>query len=114
MVLVAAIILFALAAMFGLVLLISILQDIPTPKPSVFIHGGLAILGLGLVTAYVIIQGYSSALITALVLLIIAASGGLFLFARDMRNKSIPKWLALLHPLIAFAGLIALIICLLP
>src|SRR5438552_322639 len=37
-----AIVLFIIAAMFGLVILTAILRDRPTPKPFVIIHGPLA------------------------------------------------------------------------
>jgi hypothetical protein len=104
-----AIVLFVLAAIFGLIVLIAILRNKPTPKPVVFIHGGVAAVALLLVILFT--AGSSGeGPILSLVLFIIAALGGFTLFATDMRKKPIPKWLAMLHPLAAVAGLISLII----
>lgn len=108
--LISAIVLFIIAAIFGLIILTSILKNKPTPKPIVFIHGPLAAIALILVISYMVIQGASPLLITSVVLFVLAALGGLTLFTIDMRNKPIPKLLAMLHPLIAVAGLIVLII----
>lgn len=105
-----AIILFIIAAVFGLIILTSILKDRPTPKPIVFIHGPVAAVALILVIIYAIMQGASPLLITSIVLFIIAALGGLTLFTIDMSKRPIPKLLATLHPVIAAAGLIVLII----
>lgn len=104
-----AIALFVLAAVFGLIILTAILRNQPTPKPVVFIHGGVAALAL-LIVIYFIVQNNGIGPITSLILFIIAALGGLTLFTIDMKNKPIPKWIALLHPLIAVIGLITLIV----
>jgi hypothetical protein len=46
----------------------------------------------------------------SIVLFVMAALGGLVLIYRDMTGKSIPKWLAVGHGLIAVAGFIFLLI----
>jgi len=53
-------------------------------------------------------------LIISLTLLILGALGGLTLFIIDVRGGTIPKLVAVLHPLVAISGLIALIIYVLP
>ncbi|MEO8400341.1 MAG: hypothetical protein ABI597_00920 [Gammaproteobacteria bacterium] len=103
-----AIALFVLAAVFGLVLLTAILRNRPTPKPVVFIHGTVAVIALLIVITY-IAQNQGSGPILSLVLFILAALGGITLFTIDMQNKPIPKWIAIVHPLVAASGLIALI-----
>lgn len=109
--LISAIILFIIAAIFGLVILTAILKDKPTPKPFVFIHGPVAAIALIIVIINLVMQGFASPLlITSVVLFVLAAIGGLTLLTIDMTNKPIPKKIAMMHPLVAAAGLIALII----
>jgi hypothetical protein len=108
--LVTAIVLFIVAAVFGLIILTAILRNQPTPKPVVFIHGPIAATALLLVIIYMVTKGASPLLITSIVLFILAALGGLTLFTIDMSKRPIPKLLAMLHPLVAVAGLIVLII----
>jgi hypothetical protein len=43
------------------------------------------------------------------VLFIIAATGGFIVFVRDIINKPVPKWLAIVHGLIAVTGFIFLL-----
>ncbi len=112
--LIAAIILFIIAAVFGLVLLIAILQNRPTHKGAMLLHGSIALFAIVLVIIYMFISGSSPLLITSLTLFILAALGGLTLATLDMSNKKIPKIIAVLHPLVALAGLIVLIIYVLP
>jgi len=101
--------LFVLAAIFGLIVLTAILRDKPTPKPVVFIHGTVAAIAL-LLVIYFIAQNNGSGPIVSLVLFVLAALGGLTLFTIDMKKKPIPKWIAIIHPVVAAAGLIALIL----
>jgi len=107
--LISAIVLFVLAAVFGLVALTAILKNKPTPKPAVFIHGGLAAIALVLVILYAV-TGSGAAPVTRLVLVVVAALGGFVLFAKDMQHKSIPTFLAIAHPIIAAVGLVLLIL----
>jgi hypothetical protein len=44
------------------------------------------------------------------VLLVIAAIGGIIVFARDITNKPVPKWLAIVHGLVAVAGFLFLLL----
>lgn len=114
--LVLAIVLFLAAVVCGLVMLIAILQDRPTNKTAKTLHGTFAGLALIIMVVYILtsMSGWSSLLITSLVLLISAALGGLTMFMMDRKNKQFPKIIALIHPIIAIAGLIALIIYVLP
>lgn len=106
----AAIILFIIAALFGLVILTAILRDKPTPKPFVIIHGPLAATAIVLLIIDVVKGHAESLLIASLVIFVIAALGGFALYTLDTLKKRIPKPLAILHPLIAISGLIVLII----
>lgn len=100
--------LFVLAAVFGLIVLTAILRNKPTPKPAVFIHGGIAVIALLIVIFYIAQHG--SGPILSVTLFILAALGGLTLFTIDMQKKPIPKLIAIIHPLVAAAGLVALIL----
>lgn len=108
--LVVAITLFIFAAFFGLIILTSILKNQPTPKPAVFIHGGIALIALVATVTYIVAGHADTLVLTGLGLLLLAALGGLTLLVVDLSNKPIPKLLALLHPLFAISGVIVLII----
>lgn len=90
------IVLFALAAVFGLLLLLKVLKGESTSKVIVFIHGALSATGLGLLIVYVI-NNYEGGPILSLGLFIVAALGGFVLFVLDLSKKTIPKVLALVH-----------------
>jgi len=107
-----AIILFLIAAGFGFVVLVSILQDKPTPKVFVYTHGSLAVLAL-LIVGYYIFKHPSQAPLTSFILFLIAALGGIIMFFIDMKGKPVPKWLALIHPLVGLVALLILVIFLL-
>ena len=103
-----AIILFAIAAVFGLVLLTKILGSKATPKPVVYLHGLIAAIGLVLLIVYSLNPDSKSVAIS-LTLFIIAAIGGFILFGRDLTKKPGPKWLALVHALAAVTSFIILL-----
>ncbi len=102
-----AIAFFALAAVLGMVLLSFVLKGKETPKGVVFTHGPLAAIGLVLLIIYTI---NNPGPVESIVLFIIAALGGVVLVIRDLSRKPIPKWLAVLHGLIAVSGFIFLLI----
>ena len=100
--------LFALAAILGMVLLTFVLQGKETPKGVVFSHGSLAVVALILVIIYAFKE--SPGPIEAIILFVIAASAGLVMMIRDLSGKTVPKWLAIIHGLIAVSGLIFLLV----
>ena len=106
--LILAIVLFILAAIFGLFALLAILKNQPTPKPAVFAHGAIAAIALILVIVYSVGNPGPSPM-ASLVIFIIAALGGFVLFALDWQKKPIPKPLAFVHPIAAVIALILLI-----
>lgn len=103
-----AIALFALAAILGMVLLTFVLQGKETPKGVVFSHGTLAVAGLILLIIYTFKE--SPGPLEALILFVIAASAGIVMVIRDLTGKSIPKWLTIVHGLVAVTGLIFLLV----
>jgi FtsH-binding integral membrane protein len=104
-----AIILFVFAAIFGLLVLLSVLKNKTTPKPAVFIHGLLAAAGLAIVAWYVI-ENSNNAPMASLIVFLVAALGGFVMFGRDMTNRSVPKGLALIHAGAAVVGLLLLVL----
>jgi len=104
-----SIIVFALAAVFGLLNLLAILKNRTTSKPVVFTHGILAAAALVLLIVFVINSSGSSPVIS-LVLFIVVALVGFYLFFRDMSHKPGPKGVALIHGLVAVISFILLII----
>jgi peptidoglycan/LPS O-acetylase OafA/YrhL len=112
--LIIVIILFLIAAALGLVILTAVLEERPRNKIILYLHGGIAGTAIILMLIDVLVFGGNPLLIISLVLFLLAAMGGLTLFTLDKHKKPIPKWLALGHPLVAFAGLIALVAYILP
>lgn len=114
--LILSIFLFLAAALCGLVILIAILQDRIVNKTAKYLHGAFAAVALIILIVYVLafMPTKSTLLIASVTLFIIAALGGLTLFTLDKSNKKIPKVFAIVHPLIALAGLVALIVYVLP
>src|SRR4051812_4746170 len=99
---------FALGALIGMYLLALVLQKKETPKFVAFIHGLFVAAALILLIVYN--SKHGPGLMESIILFVIAALGGLTLITRDLTGKSLPKWLALGHGLIAVAGFIFLLV----
>lgn len=102
------ILLFAVAAVFGLTILIPLLQGKTASRAFVFAHGGVAAVALIMLLAQFFKEGTSVPLISV-ILFVVAALGGLTLFVMDMQKKPLPKALALVH---AGAAVVAFLILL--
>jgi hypothetical protein len=102
-----SIVLFAVAAVFGLTIIVPLLQGKPTPRPAVFLHGLIAATALIILIVYAI--NNPGGPLPSIIIFVIAALGGFILFANDLRKKPGPKALALIH---ASAAVIAFVILL--
>jgi hypothetical protein len=100
--------LFALAAILGLILISYVLKGKETPKGVMIVHGLFAAVALVLLLSYVF--GDKPGPMESAVLFVIAALGGFIMMARDVTGKSIPKWLAVVHGLLAVGGFILLLV----
>lgn len=100
--------LFALAAIIGMYLITFVLRNKETPKALAFVHGIFAAAAIILLCVYVSDEGPD--LTESLVLFIVAALGGFVLIARDLTGRTIPKWLAVMHGLLAVSGFVFLLI----
>ena len=98
----AALPIFIIAAILGMYLLSLVLREKSTPKKIMVIHGFFAAIGLVLLVIYCI--RHQSSPLTSLVLFIIAALGGFVMAFRDITGKKIPKWLGVVHGLVALTG----------
>lgn len=107
--LVTTVILFALAAVLGLVLLTKVLKEEATPKPVVYSHGLAAAVALVLLIIAYINQG-DSLLMTTVLIFVVAALGGFVMFGRDLKGEAVPKWLAIVHALAAVTGFVLLLV----
>ena len=99
---------FALTAILGMYLLSLVLRNKTTPKGVSFMHGLFAFTALILLSVYVF--GNSPGPTSSLIVFAVAAMGGFILIYRDITGKSIPKWLAIGHGLIAVTGFALLLL----
>jgi hypothetical protein len=99
---------FALAAILGMVLISHVLRDKETPKGVVIGHGLFAAIALVLLLVYVFENKPGP--VESAVLFVIAALGGFIMLSRDLSGKKIPKWLAVVHGLLAVTGFIFLLL----
>ena len=105
-----AIILFILTAVFGLQLFLAVFRNEKTPKKFVVFHGSFAFIALLVFVAYIASGHYDKLLIISFALFILAAIGGFTMFTFDMNKKPIPKLIAMIHPVFALTALVILII----
>ncbi len=102
-------ILFALSAVFGLVILKNWLTGGSTSKTIVYGHGLLAAAALVSLVIY-ILKNDSTPLRVSLTLFVVAAMAGFYMFARDLKGKFSPVWLAVIHGLVAVSGFTVLLL----
>jgi hypothetical protein len=99
---------FALAALLGMYLLSFVLRGKETPKAIVFTHGPVAAIGIILLVVYLFKGGPDPW--ESLVLFVLAAMGGLYMISRDLTGRPIPRWLAVVHGLLAVTGFVLLLV----
>ena len=102
------ILLFAVAAVFGVTLIVPVLQGKTPTRTFVFLHGGVAAIALVLLIVRYLNE-MSAVPQISLILFIVAALGGFVLFARDLQKKSLPKRLAAVHAGVAIAAFLILV-----
>ncbi|HEY3295528.1 MAG TPA: hypothetical protein VGL38_08815 [bacterium] len=106
---VVSLILFLVGAIFGVIVWTAIFKNRPTPTTAVYVHGLIVVIAFIILLIFAGKAAPGTAPITAIVFFAIAAVGGLILFSQDQAKKTIPRWLAILHPIIAVLGVLALI-----
>ncbi len=102
------IVLFALAALGGIVMAIMRFRGRPTmPLGLAVLHGLLA--AAGLVVLIWAVFGHGLAAKASLGLFVIAALGGFVLFAFQLRQKAIPVGVMVVHAIVAVVAFVLLI-----
>jgi hypothetical protein len=104
--------LFAVAALVGIIILKNWLTAANTSRTVIYAHGIFAALALVLMLVY-FLRVPSNTLRTSLILFVIAAIGGFYMFFRDLKGIMSPTWLAVVHGLLAVTGFIFLLVQLL-
>jgi NAD/NADP transhydrogenase beta subunit len=99
---------FAIAAVVGIIILKNWLTSAETSRTVVYTHGIFAAIALVLLLIWVI-QHKENGLMLSLVLFVIAALVGFYMFFKDLKGKYSPTWLAVVHGLLAVAGFLVLI-----
>jgi hypothetical protein len=108
---VVALILFAVAAVLGATMVSRRLGDKPIPLSLAAAHGAFA--GLGLVVLLVAVgQGIGGLGAAALILFVLAALGGFYLFSIYLRKAPLPVSSIVVHGTIAVIGFVVLLIAL--
>jgi hypothetical protein len=105
----AIIILFALAAVLGLAVAVQIFKKTTTSKGVAIAHGAVGAVGLIALVLHTV-KNPNHLLTTAIVLLVIAALGGLTVFVNDLRGKVGPIALVGLHALMAVAAVVLVLV----
>lgn len=100
-----AIVLISLAAILGLYLVTFVLKKKTPPKGVALIHGTLAALGIIVLLIYALTTSSHHKHWDSIIIFIIAATGGIYLFSKDIRHLEIPVWVALVHGAIGLTGL---------
>jgi hypothetical protein len=106
-----ALVLFAVAAVGGIVLALIRFKGKPYPPLALaLVHGAVAAAGLVTLIALVAQHQGTSSATTALVLFLIAALGGFGLFFHHIRKVALPIWLVVVHALVAVAAFLILLL----
>lgn len=103
-----AVAIFSMTAILGMYLISLVLNNKPTPNVVSLFHGLFAVTGIVLLIVYC--NGNSAGPMTTIIVFSIAALGGLTMLVRKLNGKTIPKWLAVTHGLIAVVGFILLLV----
>jgi len=106
-----ALVIFAVAAVGGLILAVMRFKGRPYPPMGLaLVHGAAAAAGLVALIA-VVVQGEGTPRAsTALVLFVVAALGGFGLFFHHLRKVALPIWLVVVHAVVAVVAFLILLL----
>lgn len=105
-----SVILFAVAALGGLVLGTLGFRRRELPMGLALLHGAVAAAGLVTLIIGVVQENVGTIVIVSLILFLVAALGGFVLFSYHLRKKPHPKVLIVLHALAAVIAFVLLLI----
>jgi hypothetical protein len=101
--------LLALSAVFGLTILIKWLTNKSASKGVIYSHGIIAAAGLVALIIFAVNNPDNFPKV-GLILLLVSAVVGFYMFFRDMKHKMSPMGLAVAHALVAVSGVVALLV----
>lgn len=101
--------LFAVAAVLGLTILTKWLTKKEASRAVIYSHGIAAATALVFLMVFAV-QNPANFPKASLILFIIAALGGFYMFYQDMQKKNSPIGVAVIHALLAVSGLVTLLI----
>ncbi|MGB7482238.1 MAG: hypothetical protein WA909_01080 [Castellaniella sp.] len=104
-----ALIIFALAALGGVVLAAHVLRNRFAPWLLSILHASLGAIGLILLLILLVQGSAPQQILIGFVLLVIAALGGFFLASFHMRQKLPPKAVVVVHAVVAVLGFLTLL-----
>jgi uncharacterized protein with PQ loop repeat len=107
-----AAVLFALAALLGIILAGLHLKRRGAPIPLALLHGVVAAVGLVLLIIAITQMASAGLAGVALIIFIIAALGGFVLFGMHLKRRALPGPLIVVHGLVAVAAFIVLLVAL--
>jgi len=105
----ATIVLFIVSAVLGLTILLKWLTSKHASRAVIYSHGIVAAVALIILTVYAV-QNPSNYPKASILLFVIGALGGIYMFVDDLRKKNSPLWLAFVHALLAVGGLVTLLL----
>lgn len=105
----ATIVLFVLAALLGLTVALQIFKKKPTSKGVAIAHGAFGAAGLVVLILHAA-KNPNRLLTAAIILLVVAALGGLTVFVKDLRGKVGPLGLVVVHALVAVAAVVLVLV----
>jgi hypothetical protein len=103
-----ALIVFAIAALGGLLLAASVLRNKLAPWALSIVHALLGASGL-ILLVMIVLKGAPDRITIALGILIVAALGGFYLASFHLRGKIAPKVVVIVHASVAVIGFLTLL-----
>jgi hypothetical protein len=105
----ASIILFAIAAMFGLTILIRWLIKKDAPAVVIYSHGIFAVIAFLSLLVYSL-QNKEHFPLVSLILFAIVAVAGFIMFFMNLKNSKSPLFIAFIHAIVAVTAIILLLL----
>lgn len=102
-----ALIVFAVAAVGGLLLAASVLRNRLAPWALSLAHAALGATGLGMVIV-ALMRGAGQTVLIGFVILAVAALGGFYLASLHLKGRIAPKSIVVVHAVAAVAGFLTL------
>ena len=103
-----SIIFFAIAAVFGLTILVKWFGNADAPRSIIYSHGIFAAIGLVLLQV-IAMKDKTAVPAASIVLFLIAAVAGFYMFFRDIVKKKRTLYLAIVHGLVAVSSFLILL-----